>query len=659
MKGLERYKKIKDLGGGAQGNVILADDTKLNRKVAIKSLHQTLTSDKLHARRFEEEAKTLAGLRHPSVIDVYDIIANEDGCHLVMEYFEGHSLDQYMKSKIGHVTEEKAIEIFADILDAIKHIHNKNIIHRDIKPSNIMINDNSEIRLLDFGIAKNTENDPNLTVVGSSAGFTPMYMSPEHCKGTKIDKFSDIYSLGVTLWEMLAGEPPYKGLNQIQISNKVANESLPSLQQINPKVSSKMDVIVQKATNKNPGKRYPSCDSFKKDLIKLKKDILSSNTEFDKKPSMPLNFSTVKKFIIPYLYDIKPNLINLFFLLKLNLSLLKENIFLILDKNKPEKIKSNQNKINKIKKEILKNSRLVMTHKKEYAIYSGILWLFIFLIFAAVPSEEESKKTPKIEVQKPQIPTVNFKTSSVEKSESETSHAIIVELSNTYDSIVKVPLSYGGTASKYDFKKIIDTLEIPAGQKEGFINIKITNNDKYEEDETIIVNLKNTVINGQLGENTSFTYKIINDDKRKRRVTKRSDDDEKVDDEKDDDEKDDDEKEVNDSFKKIIENEYCERYTEPNKDGYFVTIRNKSKREFELKIWKKNKLIRSYHIRGEIRNLHYNNHVYYTNKGRLGEHHLINLKFPNESYLGTKNEAKKRRSFQYKGNTEYCKIIYK
>ena len=100
MKGLERYKKIKDLGGGAQGNVILADDTKLNRKVAIKSLHQTLTSDKLHARRFEEEAKTLAGLRHPSVIDVYDIIANEDGCHLVMEYFEGHSLDQYMKSKI-------------------------------------------------------------------------------------------------------------------------------------------------------------------------------------------------------------------------------------------------------------------------------------------------------------------------------------------------------------------------------------------------------------------------------------------------------------------------------------------------------------------------------------------------------------------------------
>ena len=209
--GLERYEKIKSLGEGAQGNVFLAKDILLNRKVAIKSLHQLLVSDELHKKRFEEEAKTLASFNHSNIIDVYDIIVINDGCHLIMEYFEGYPLNQYIQNITGPIPEKEAIEIFLMIMDAMNYIHRKGIIHRDIKPSNIMINENSDIRLLDFGIAKNTENDTKLTQIGGSAGYTPMYMSPEHCNGDKITKSSDIYSLGVTLWQMLTGKAPYEG----------------------------------------------------------------------------------------------------------------------------------------------------------------------------------------------------------------------------------------------------------------------------------------------------------------------------------------------------------------------------------------------------------------------------------------------------------------
>ena len=280
MEGLERYKKIKDLGEGAQGNVILAWDTLLERNVAIKSLHMSLTSDTLHVKRFKEEAKMLASLGHPSIVGVYEYIANSSGCHLMMEYFEGHPLDLYIRNVTGPIPEERAIDIYIKVLEAMSHIHKKKIIHRDIKPSNIMINDKSEIRLLDFGIAKNTENDPTLTKIGGSAGYTPMYMSPEHCNGEPITKYSDIYSLGITLWQMLTGKAPYEGFTQGQIYSKVANEPLPSIQSVYPKVSLKMNAIVQKATQKDPKKRFTTCDALKKELEQLKKHIKDIHTDF-------------------------------------------------------------------------------------------------------------------------------------------------------------------------------------------------------------------------------------------------------------------------------------------------------------------------------------------------------------------------------------------
>ena len=280
MKGLPKYKKIKNLGEGAQGTVILALDTEIERKVAIKSLHESLMSDTLHVKRFKEEARTLASLGHSSIVKVYDYVANSSACHLIMEYFEGHPLDLYIRNVTGPIPEDAAIDIYIKVLDAMNHIHNKKIIHRDIKPSNIMINDKSEIRLLDFGIAKNTENDPTLTKIGASAGYTPMYMSPEHCNGSPITKYSDIYSLGVTLWQMLTGKAPYEEFTQGQIYLKVANEPLPSIQSVYQNVSQKMNTIVQKATHKNPKERYSSCEAFKKALEQLKNHIKEPATTF-------------------------------------------------------------------------------------------------------------------------------------------------------------------------------------------------------------------------------------------------------------------------------------------------------------------------------------------------------------------------------------------
>jgi len=289
MKGLERYTKIREIGKGAQGTVILALDTVLGRQVAIKSLHNSLIENDLHKKRFKEEAKTLASIsNHPSIITIYEFIVNDSGCHLIMEYFDGHPLDTFIQNITGPIQETQAIDIFSQVLEAMKYLHQKKIIHRDIKPSNIMVNKEGKVQLLDFGIAKNTENDPSLTIVGESAGYTPMYMSPEHCNGEKITNQSDIYSLGVTLWQMLTGIAPYENLTQGQIYIKVAKEPLPSVQSVYEHVSLKMNNVVQKATDKAPKNRYKNCNAFLKDINDVKNHINSPETIFLHKLSIKI-----------------------------------------------------------------------------------------------------------------------------------------------------------------------------------------------------------------------------------------------------------------------------------------------------------------------------------------------------------------------------------
>lgn len=270
LKNFEFNPNTDTIGEGSQGVVYVAKDKRLGRKVAIKSLHKHLSSDDSIRDRFVEEAKLLAQLDHPTIVKLYDYINEDDRFHLIMEYVKGRDLNDLIDNVTGPINEYRAIDIFIQVLEGIQHIHNKSIIHRDIKPSNILINHNDKIKLLDFGIAKDSLNDPRLTRVGLNVGGTPMYMSPEHVSNTSINKKSDIYCLGVTLWQMVTGKYPYANIPVLQIYNKIENEPLQNAQDIYPLVSKRMNDIISKATSKDPKDRYDSCDSFIRDLLSLK-----------------------------------------------------------------------------------------------------------------------------------------------------------------------------------------------------------------------------------------------------------------------------------------------------------------------------------------------------------------------------------------------------
>ena len=236
MPELDNFHHIDDIGEGSQGVVRLYSDIRLGRRVAIKSLHPHLITNQILRDRFVEEAKLLAQLNHHSIVTLFDYI-QEDSFHLVMEYIEGSALDSYITEENGPIHELRAINIFIKILEGIGYIHSKNIIHRDLKPSNIILRSDDSVKLLDFGIAKNHDEDPRLTQVGAGVGGTPMYMSPEHVHGKDIDSSSDIYCLGVTLWQMITGKVPYDNMNQYEIYNNIVNEPLPKVTEIYKHVS--------------------------------------------------------------------------------------------------------------------------------------------------------------------------------------------------------------------------------------------------------------------------------------------------------------------------------------------------------------------------------------------------------------------------------------
>ena len=287
MREFTNYEILRKIGEGAQGEVYLAKDKRLGRKVAIKSLHVDLITNTVLKERFIGEAKLLGQLSHSSIVSLYDYVVDTSGYHLIMEYLKGNQLDDYINKVSGPINEIRAIDIFLQVLDGIHHIHKLNIVHRDIKPSNIIIDENDKIKLLDFGIAKDYSNDPNLTVVGQSVGGTPMFMSPEHISNAKITVQSDIYSLGVTFWNMLTGKAPYHGLSLAKIYSKIENEELPPIEKIYPFASKKLNDIIKKATAKDPKKRYDSCLSFMRAIEDLKKLLISKTNS--KKTKLDIN----------------------------------------------------------------------------------------------------------------------------------------------------------------------------------------------------------------------------------------------------------------------------------------------------------------------------------------------------------------------------------
>ena len=259
----DRYEIVKLIGEGGMANVYLAIDTILNRKVAIKVLRGDLAGDEKFIRRFQREAMSASNLSHPNIVEVYDVGEDNGIYYIVMEYIEGKHLKQLIKKR-GKLTTEEVIDIMLQITDGIACAHDSYIIHRDIKPQNIMILDNGIVKITDFGIAM-ALNSTQLTQTNSVMGSVH-YLPPEQASGKGCTIQSDIYSMGILMYELLTGTLPYKGDNAVEIALKHLKEPLPSIREELPDLPQSVENIILKATAKNPKNRYADARSMHEDL---------------------------------------------------------------------------------------------------------------------------------------------------------------------------------------------------------------------------------------------------------------------------------------------------------------------------------------------------------------------------------------------------------
>jgi serine/threonine protein kinase len=266
-KKIQNYEIISLLGEGGMGKVYLARHLTLERKVAVKVLNPEFVFNEELRQRFINEAKVLSTLTHQNIVTLYDFTEFEENLVIIMEYVEGNSLESIIRNVTGAIPEVRTINIFSQILNAFSFAHNKGIVHRDIKPSNILLQSDDTPKILDFGIAKILHGDMSLTKTGTKIG-TVFYMSPEQILGRTVDFRTDIYSLGVTLFEMLSGKKPYDEdiTSEYLIQEKIVKEPLPSIRSIYPAVSEKMEFIVNKATAKHTNERFKNCEEFKEAL---------------------------------------------------------------------------------------------------------------------------------------------------------------------------------------------------------------------------------------------------------------------------------------------------------------------------------------------------------------------------------------------------------
>ena len=275
----DRYEIVKSIGEGGMANVYLATDNILSRKVAVKVLRGDLSSDEKFIRRFQREALSVSNLSHPNIVEVYDVGEEDGQYYIVMEYIEGKTLKQLI-NKRGALTLPEVIDIMSQLTDGLSHAHEAYIIHRDIKPQNIMILDNGTVKITDFGIAV-AVNATQLTQTNSVMG-TVHYLPPEQANGKSATVKSDIYSLGILMYELLTGSVPFKGDNAVEIALKHMKEKIPSVRKQNPLIPQSVENIILKACAKNPRNRYDSVKEMHEDIINA------------------MNRENEKKYVYPY-----------------------------------------------------------------------------------------------------------------------------------------------------------------------------------------------------------------------------------------------------------------------------------------------------------------------------------------------------------------------
>src|SRR5213595_2319033 len=267
-----RYRIVRKLGAGGMANVYLAEDQELGRQVAIKILDGRHAADNSFIERFRREAKNAAGLSHPNIVSIYDRGEAEGTYYIAMEYLAGRSLKELIVSR-GPTPVRIAIDYTRQILAAIGYAHRHGIVHRDIKPHNVVVDSDGRLKVTDFGIARSGASQ--MTEVGSIIG-TAQYLSPEQAKGAPVDQRSDLYSVGVVLYELLTGVVPFSGDTPVEIAMKHLSSAPERPSAKRAEIPRDLDLVVLRALAKDPADRYQSAEEMDADLARVARGVAVS-----------------------------------------------------------------------------------------------------------------------------------------------------------------------------------------------------------------------------------------------------------------------------------------------------------------------------------------------------------------------------------------------
>src|SRR3954463_13992158 len=258
-----RYRLDAQIGSGGMSTVYRAFDAVLERRVAVKLMHREITADTDQLERFRREARAVAQLSHPHIVGVIDAGEEDGRPYIVFEYVEGETLKDRIR-RLGRLPVDEAIAYAIEIARALGAAHGRGIVHRDVKPQNVLVDEEGSAKVTDFGIARSMD-DSGLTADGRVLGTTG-YVAPEQARGHDVNGQSDIYSLGVVLYEMLTGDVPFHGENQVSVAMKHVREDLPDIQVLRPEVSATLAAVLDRMTDKSLAHRYADIPSLVADL---------------------------------------------------------------------------------------------------------------------------------------------------------------------------------------------------------------------------------------------------------------------------------------------------------------------------------------------------------------------------------------------------------
>jgi serine/threonine-protein kinase len=266
----DRYKIERQIGSGGMALVYEAKDILLDRKVAIKMLRPEFVSDEDFINKFRHEAKAVAKITHPNVVSIYDIVESENSLYLVMEFIEGRDLKSIIKKR-GKLSVVEALDIANQVTAGVEVAHENNIIHCDIKPHNILITDNNQVKVTDFGIARAVTSS-TMTITDTIMG-SANYFSPEQAQGREISTYSDIYSIGIVLYEMISGQVPFDGESPISVALKHIQKEPKELIELSPSIPEEVNNLVMKALSKDPKDRHKNAAQLREEIVKTLKNI--------------------------------------------------------------------------------------------------------------------------------------------------------------------------------------------------------------------------------------------------------------------------------------------------------------------------------------------------------------------------------------------------